>query len=418
MPFTDAQRQQFLDNFQPKAGADMYKPNISGGPMMEGTTGAAPTMNSETPMQGDAPRGGSNPTSTPSSSPNFASFLNNGQLPAGSTFTSKTSETVLPDWYTNYAMQLLSNQQALAAQPMPTYQGPRVAEFSPTMQQGFNMTGQAATAYQPALNAATQATQGAINAPGGLATAQPFLTQAGQSSVSNIGQYMNPYTDQVVNRIAELGTRNLRESIMPEIEGRYIKAGQLGFGGRGGLGGTPSGMMTDTSRAVRDVSADILAQQAKALQSGYTEAAGLAGTDLARQAALASTAGTLGGQDISRQLAGAGQLGELGERAQTLGLTGAGALQQVGATQQGQAQKNLDVAYSDFLRQQGYPQEQINAMLQTFGGVKAGVPTAAREEGIVPLGYQPDLKPSTAETVGGTLATLAGILSKAGAFGK
>lgn len=344
-------------------------------------------------------------------------FLNNGQLPAGSTFTSKTSETVLPDWYTNYAMQLLSNQQALSAQPLPTYGGPRVAEFSPTTRAGFDMTGQAATAYQPALNAATAATQGAINAPGGLAVAQPFLSQAGQSSVANIGTYMNPFTDQVVNRIADLGTRNLTENILPEVEGRYIQAGQLGFGGRGGAG-TPSGMLTDTSRAIRDTSADILAQQTKALQSGYTEAAGLAGTDLARQAGLASTAGTLGGQDLSRRITGAGQLGELGAQAQNLGLTGAGALQQVGATQQGQAQKNLDVAYGDFLRQQGYPQEQINAMLQTMGGVKAGVPTAVKDEGIVPLGYQPELKPSTAETVGGTLATLAGILSKAGAFGK
>jgi hypothetical protein len=344
-------------------------------------------------------------------------FLNNGQLPAGSTFTSKTSETVLPDWYTNYAMQLLSNQQTLAAQPMPTYQGPRVAEFSPTTQQGFGMTGQAATAYQPALNAATTATQGAINAPGGLATAQPFLTQAGQSSVANIGSYMNPYTDQVVNRIADLGTRNLTENIMPEIEGRYIQAGQLGFGGRGGTG-TPSGMLTDTSRAIRDTSADILGKQTEALRAGYGEAAGLAGTDLARQAGLATAAGTLSGQDLSRQLTGAGQLANMGEQAQSLGLTGAGALQQVGATQQGQAQKNLDVAYGDFLRQQGYPQEQINAMLQTMGGVKAGVPTAAREEGIVPLGYQPDLKPSTAETVGGTLSALAAILSKLGVFGK
>lgn len=337
-------------------------------------------------------------------------FLNNGQLPTGSTFKSLTSETVLPDWYTNYAMQLLSNQQALAAQPMPTYQGPRVAEFSPTTRAGFDMTGAAANAYQPALNAATQATQGAINSPGGLGAAQPFLTQAGTSSVANIGNYMNPFTNTVVNRIGELGARNLNENLLPEVEGRYIKAGQLGYGDRNGLGGTPSGMMTDTARALRDTNADVLAEQSKALQAGYSEAAGLAGTDLTRQANLASTAGTLGGQDISRNLTGAGQLGELGAQAQALGLTGAGALQKVGDTQQGQAQKNLDVAYSDFLRQQGYPQEQISAMLQTFGGVAAGVPKASTEQGIVPLGYQPELKPSTGETVGGALAALGGIL--------
>jgi hypothetical protein len=344
-------------------------------------------------------------------------FLNNGQLPTGSTFKSLTSETVLPDWYTNYAMQLLSNQQALAAQPLPTFQGPRVAEFSPTMQQGFGMTGTAATAYQPALNAATQATQGAINAPGGLNVAQPFLGAAGQTSVANINQYMNPYNDAVTKRIGELGQRNLTENILPQIEGRYIQAGQLGYGNRNGMG-TPSGMMTDTARAVRDTSADILGKQTEALQQGYTQAAGLAGTDMSRFANLATTAGSLGGQDLSRQLTGAGQLGELGAQAQNLGLTGAGALQQVGAAQQGQAQKNLDVAYGDFLRQQGYPQEQINAMLQTFGGVAAGVPKASKEEGIVPLAYQEKLPPSTAETAGGTLSALAGILEKAGVFDK
>ena len=341
----------------------------------------------------------------------YEDFLNNGQLPTGSTFKSLTSETVLPDWYTNYAMQLLSNQQALAARPMPTYQGPRIAEFSPTMQQGFDMTGQAATAYQPALNAATTATQSAINAPGGLGAAQPYLGAAGQTSVANIGQYMNPYTDQVVNRIGELGARNLSENLLPQIEGRYIQAGQLGYGGRDGMG-TPSGMLTDTARALRDTNADVLAAQSAALQSGYTQAAGLAGTDLSRQAALATTAGSLGGQDLSRQLAGAGQLADMGAQAQTLGLTGAGALQQVGAVQQGQAQKNLDLAYSDFLRQQGYPQEQIDATLRTFGGVASGIPKASREEGIVPLGYQPELKPSTGETVGGALAGLGAILGR------
>jgi hypothetical protein len=40
------------------------------------------------------------------------------------------------------------------------------------------MTGTAATAYQPMLNAATAATQGAMAAPGSLATSQPYFNQA------------------------------------------------------------------------------------------------------------------------------------------------------------------------------------------------------------------------------------------------
>lgn len=354
---------------------------------------------------------GANNTGTSSSGGGLSAFLNNGQLPTGSTYTSKTSETALPEWYTNYAMQLLANQQALATATPSTYAGPRVAEFSPTSIKGFDMTGAAATAYEPGLTAAMDATRGTMAAPGGLATAQPFLTQAGQSSVANIGQYMNPYTDAVVNRIGELGARNLRENIMPEIEGRYIAAGQLGFGGRQPGSATPSGMMTDTARAIRDTSADILAKQSEALRSGYTEAAGLAGTDLSRFAGLASTSGGLANTDLSRGLTGAAQLGDLAASAQGLGLRGAEAVRGVGAAHEAKAQENIDVAYGNWLRQQGIPQEGIDRMLAALNSVKGAVPAATREEGIVPLGYQPNLKPSTAETIGGALTGLGGLLS-------
>ena len=343
-------------------------------------------------------------------------FMSNGQLPAGSTFTSKTGQTILPDWYTNYAMQVLANQQAASAMPYTPYQGPRVAEFSPTQQQSFNLTGQAAGAYQPALGQATQVTQQALGAPGALSVAQPYLAQAGQTAPGVVQQYMNPYQEAVVNRIADLGVRNLQENIMPGIEGRYIAAGQLGFGGRQPGTGTPSGMMTDTARAVRDVSADILGKQSEALQAGYTGALGAAQTDLSRMGSLAQTAGGLGYQQTGQQLAGAQQLAGMGAQAQELGLAGAGALGQVGAAQQGQAQKNLDLAYADFLRQQGYPQEQINNMLQTLGGVRGAVPAATKEEGIVPLGYQPEYGPSTAESIAGGIAGVAGLLKKFGVF--
>lgn len=338
-----------------------------------------------------------------------SSFLAEGAaIPQGSALTDMTKQTVLPEWYTNYAMEILSGQQALANRPYTTAPMPRVAGFTPTQQQSFGMTGTAATAYQPMLDQATQAAQAAAGGPGALNVAQPYLASAGQTSVSNIPTYMNPYNEAVTNRIAELGTRNLTENIMPEIEGRYIKAGQLGFGGRGGLG-TPSGMMTDTSRAVRDVSSDILAQQTKALQSGYTEAAGLAGTDLARQAGLASTVGNLAETQQGQQLAASGALSNLGAQAQNLGLTGAGALGGVGALEQQQGQKNLDVAYGDFLRQQGYPQEQIDNMLKTFQGVTAGVPTASTEYGISPSGVQ-QKSTSTAAELAALAAAAAGII--------
>lgn len=341
----------------------------------------------------------------------LSDFLAEGaQIPAGSAVKSLTSQTVLPSWYTDYGRQILANQQAVSALPYQTAPMPRVAEFTPAQQQGFQMTEQAATAYQPALTAATAATGAAAAQPGALTTAQPYLQNAGQSTVANIGQYMNPYNEAVTNRIAELGQRNLSENLMPAITSKFIQAGQLGYGPRGGSS-APSGMLTDTARALRDVNADILAQQVKALQSGYSEAAGLSATDLARQAQLAGTAGNLANTQTGTALSAAQQMAEMGGLAQKYGLTGAEAVTGVGATQQAQGQKNLDLAYQDFLQQKGYSQEQINNMLQTLKGVQGAVPTATQEEGLVPTGQQAQYQPSTAETIAGTLTGLAGLLN-------
>jgi hypothetical protein len=504
----------------------------------------------------------------------LSDFLTEGaQIPEGSAITSVTKQTVLPDWYTSYATNMLSGQQAISNQPYTTYQGPRIAGFTPTQQQGFGMTQAAAGSYQNPLNtaigAATTAagtkalpsaqpyfdaasslnpsataagdfatarnltTQGAstsglalaapylgqagainatttaspyitgavntatgaANGGGGLAVAQPYLDGA-NTNTTDVSSYMSPYTDQVVDRIAELGTRNLNENIMPGIEGRYIGVGQLGYGPANGFG-TPSGMMTDTARAIRDTSSDILGKQSEALQSGYNTATQTALADQARRTQLASTAGGLGtanqnaqmtaagiqanagstlgnmeqnrqgaltalgstagglgandatrtlsagGQmasignsaagltadqqkflqsqgvnvgnlttaDASTALSGADRLGGLASLNQSLGLTGANAVTATGDAQQKLNQQNLDVAYQDFLRQQGYPQDQITKMLETFKGVSAGVPSATQEQGIVPSGQPASYAPSTASQIASGLTGAAGLLA-------
>jgi len=330
-------------------------------------------------------------------------------IPQGSALTDMTKQQVLPEWYTNYAMDILAGQKAISSRDYVKRPMDRVAAFTDPQNKSFTLTDTAAGAYQPYLSQAETAAKAAAAGPGALNTAQPYLSQAGQTSVANINQYMNPYNDAVTNRIAEMGTRNLTENILPQIEGRYIQAGQLGYGARDGAG-TPSGMMTDTSRAVRDTSADILAQQTAALQSGYNQAAGLAGTDLSRFGTLANTAGNMAQSQTQQQLAAAGALSNLGEQAQTLGLTGAGALGNIGALQQQQGQKNLDVAYEEFLRQQGYDQEQLDKMMATFKGVATGVPSADRSYGISPIGSVDTSKTSTGSDIAAILAALSGFV--------
>ncbi|MEI7894474.1 MAG: hypothetical protein WCI05_15375 [Myxococcales bacterium] len=336
-----------------------------------------------------------------------SSFLaSGGPIPQGSAVTDLTRSSILPDNYTNYAMDILARQKAIADRPYETSPVPRVAAFTPEQLTAFKNTATAADAYQPGLAAATTVANNAAAAPGALSTAQPYLTAAGKSSVSNIDAYMNPYTNDVVNRIGELGRRNLTENLMPQIEGRYIQSGQLGYGGQGGS--TSSGMMTDTARAVRDTSADILAQQSAALESGYNSAAGLAGTDLARTANLASTAGNFASTDKNNALSAANTLSGLAGTAQTLGLTGAGALGAVGAQEQQLNQKNVDLAEADRLRQLGYNQEQIDHMIATMKGVSGGIPTAETTQGISPGPTQP-VAASTGAQVGSVITALGGV---------
>lgn len=398
----------------------------------------------------------------------FLDFLTEGK-PVEAVPVSSTQQTILPDWYTNYAMDILANQKAVAARPFQEYVDtsgkaiPRVADFAPDQQAGFQATREGAFTFRPELGQASSITGGTLGrsslgaaqpyfgqaagmsgitaaTPGlqqgagyisgstnalGLQMAQPYLGAAGQSAAQTVGQYMNPYTEQVVNRIGQLGTRTLQEQVLPGIEGEMIRAGQFG--------GTRQAELT--GRAIRDAMEGISAQQSAALQQGYGQAQQTAQTDLARQAQLASTAGGLGGaqqqallgagsqmadigqtygaltqaqqqmltdigkssgalygQDTSNQLAAAQQLAGIAQQRQQQELAGAGALQQIGSQQQALAQKNLDISREDFLARQAYPQEQIKAMTGALQGVQPAVPQAATKVGTeIPGAFQPSL---------------------------
>jgi len=329
-------------------------------------------------------------------------FLSEGQpIPAGTAPVAKTTATALPTWYTNYAMDLMARQGGVMNTPYTTYAGPRVAPLTALERQAQTAGTAAAGAYQPLLSQATQATTQAVGGPGALGAAQPYLTAAGRGSASVLPEFMNPYTEQVVNRIGELGARTLREQLLPELSDRFIGAGQYGSTRQAEMMG----------RALRDVSEGTTAAQAKALQEGYGTALTAAQEEQQRFGQLSSIAGQLGQSQLEGGLKGGAQLADLAGSAQELGLKGAGALSTPGATERGVQQQNLETAYADFLRQQGYPQEQINAALQTFKSISPAAPTAVQEYGYQPLGYQPE-SVSTVGAIGGGLTGLAGLLSE------
>lgn len=324
----------------------------------------------------------------------MADLLNTSGVPLAP--YASTTETVLPDWYTNYAMGVLSNQQAVSGTPYTTYTGPRIADFTPDQQAGFEATRAAAGSFAPALDMAGGALSTVAGMPSASTAAQPYLTASGALAPEVVGGYLDPYMTNVTDRIAALGNRNLTENLLPAIGDQFVGAG--GYGG--------SRQAEAIGRAVRETQEGITSQQLGALSQGYQSSLGAAQTDLSRLGSLASTAGNLRASDVSSGISTAGALSDLGARTQGLGLAGAGALRDVGQAQQALDQQNLDVAHQDFLRQQGWDQTQIDALSRTLAAVKPAVPSTTLRQGYGNASSQPSSSTSTAGAIASALGAI------------
>jgi hypothetical protein len=319
-------------------------------------------------------------------------FLFDGKPPKSVTTYGETA-TDTPKWYNDYTMALIAKANAIAAEPYQKYEYDRLASFHPLQEEAFRVTQQNAGAYQPYLQSAggmygdaSQYLQ-AAGQGSALSAANPYFAEASQRLPSMIGDYMNPYTNQVVDRIGALSKRQLSENIMPAIQQQFIAGGTFG--------GSRSGEAL--GKATRDLQESTLAQQSQALERGYSQAAQQASSDQQRLAQLGQATGALSAQDLQRQLAAGQQMGvlgqyytDLGKQAQGLGLTQAAALEGIGGQQQAQAQRNLDIMYEDFLRQRDYPRENIAFLNQAIRGLE--IPTRGYTETTGPAQvYQPSV---------------------------
>lgn len=318
-----------------------------------------------------------------------------------------TTQTILPEWYTQYAQNLTGRAMAASEEPYKKYvtydeQGkeiplPRIASFTPEQERAFAMAPEKAAAYQPYLQSAgTLTTAGGTSSAYG--AAQPYIQQGAQSFTAPgvAQQYMNPYIQNVVSGIGDIAARNLREKILPEVNRTFI--------GGGTFGGSRSAEFTN--RAIRDAQAAALSQQVQALQQGYGQAAELQGAEATRALSAGERAGTLAGSDYERMLKAGQSLGSIGSQAQELGLREAGTYEGIGAARQGLAQKSADLAYQDFLEQRDYPFTQLQKMASV-----AGTPSGTGQTSVT---TSPG--PSSGSQILGTLAGIAGILGKAGVF--
>lgn len=200
--------------------------------------------------------------------------------------TNQTQTTTAPTWYNDYLSNLAG--QSTAAAGNAQYVGAQ-----PLQQMAFQAAGALPGTYQPQMQAATN-----------------LATNVGNTDVAQrAGEFMNPYTNNVVNALDVLGKRNINEYLAPQATAAAVGAGQFGSKrGAEALGG-----------AVNIGLQNLNAAQAQALQTGYGQSLQAAQADQSNKLNAASTMGNLATAGQNMGLADINALATMGGQQQTIG---------------------------------------------------------------------------------------------------
>lgn len=260
-----------------------------------------------------------------------------GSKPLPTVTTQDKRSTTYPSWYSEYLNSLLGKSSSVASEPYQAYGGPRIAPTSADTNSAFNLVRSTTGAYKPQFEHGSALAAGA---------GSPF-------SQSEFSSYMNPYVDQVVDRIGTLAGRNLGENLLPQVNDSFIKSGQFGSRGNYDL----------TGRAIRDTQEAALAQQSQAMASGFEN----------------QMNNYNAGRD--RQLNAGQTTANLAQLGQGMDLQGAAALQGVGQSQEDKTQQSLNLGYQDFLDQRDYPRQSLDWLNSIFRGYQPPTTTTSSTTG-------------------------------------
>lgn len=222
------------------------------------------------------------------------------------------SKTKLPDYLESASKELVEKAKPYADRPFPTYDAPRIAGLTSDQTGAFDLTRQAVGKWEPLTDFASKT----------------------WNDTGVVDQYMNPYISTVLaDTMAEL---NRQGAIGRKQIGRSALASNAFGDDRHAI------LEAEFDRNLADVAGRTANQ---ILAQAYESGRQAFGADRDAQMKLAALIPQLAYQD-------------------------AGALWGIGSQQQAQNQRNLDLAYDDFIRQVLWPQEQLNWL----SGILAGTP--------------------------------------------
>lgn len=272
----------------------------------------------------------------------LSSLFSGSVTPA--TPTSSDTSTTSPQWYQDYVYNLSNAASNLASSSYSQYPGIQVAAPSAQTTQAEQMATNNVGNYQGALQQAAQLTGQA-----GQATNQGKLTS------SDINQYLNPYTDQVVGALQAASNKNFQDVTLPSIQNQFVSAGQSR---------SPQEMQADNN-ALYNNNLALNSSVSQALQSGYNSATSTASAQNAQQLAQAQANRT------AAQSAG-NQFNTIASNTQALAGYDVGQVAAAGQTVDTNNQANINAAMNNFSAQQQWPYQNLAYASNIIRGVNTG----------------------------------------------
>jgi len=253
----------------------------------------------------------------------------------------------------------------------------RFAQFTPLQQQAFSGA-QGMQPSQTTVGASQLAGLAGLGALGTSYSPTNFLSQSilgndinagGKTATglpqNNIGQYMNPYMQNVVD-IQQREAQRQSDIAGTQQQAAATKAGAFG-------GTRDAVMRAEAARNLATQKGDI---QAQGLNNAYQQAMQQFNQEQqARQQAAQLNAqqqqygAGLGLQGLQTALSGAGTLGQLGQQQFQQGMDVNKLQMQYGGEQQKQMQQMLEADYQNFINKQNYPYKQLGFMSDMIRGL-------------------------------------------------
>lgn len=246
---------------------------------------------------------------------------------SGGSTTTQSSSVNLPPNLQGIIDTLLPRADLLSKNALPTFQGPRIADFTPDQLAAFQMTRDRAGVAPGMTQSGFDATTGAMR----------DFTQA------DLDQYQNPYNRQVTQEaLNELYRRNDQQRLMDHDAASRV----------GAFGGSRQAVADSMrERNTSQLAGQITAQGA---QKGWDEAINQFNTQR------------------GRELSAGAQMGELGKTYASTTAADINSLLATGGQQQAFGQNNLNIAYNDFLEQRNAPYQQVSWLTDILAGAPSG----------------------------------------------